>query len=443
MSEQQPLHVLHVKAQNVLGIEVVDVALSEQGVIVSGDNGQGKSSFLNLVAMAFGGAKAEPQVPIREGADEGSLEIVAGSDGKPSLVIERHYKHGPPSETGEPGKLLSKVVVRDADGAPISSPQKRLDALYSTLCFDVGQFIDPPGEKTVDGKAKKQVETLLAACPIDIDLGKAASQRAIAYEKRTNASRDLKTYTAEIGLLKKLDVPERVDLDAKRAEIAAERAAAEEARRLGDQIARQDAELAKLAETYKRLKADREAVAARAAALPPAKDVSALEAAISAGERQNEERIRIEAGNKQYDATLTKLGAAKKAVDDLTATIEALDAAKLAALGRASFPVPGMGVDETLGVTLEQDGKKVPFAQLNRAKQVEIAVLVLAKLNPTLKVALVRDGNSLDGATLAALWRACRVLNVQPVIERVAQDQAGALVFKRGKIEGVVPERAS
>jgi len=434
---EQPLHVLHVKAQNVLGIEVVDVALSEEGVVVSGDNGQGKSSFLNLVAMAFGGAKAEPQVPIREGADEGSLEIVAGSDGKASLVIERHYKHG------EEGKLLSKVVVRDAEGAPLSSPQKRLDALYSTLCFDVGQFIDPPGERTVEGKAKKQVETLLAACPIDIDLGKAASQRAIAYEKRTNASRDLKTLTAEIGLLKKLDVPERVDLDAKRAEIAAERKAAEDARRLGDQIARQDAELARMAEAYKTLKADRAAVAAKLETLPPAKDVSALEAAVSAGERQNEERIRVEAGNKQYDATLTKLGAAKKSVDDLTATIEALDAAKLAALGRAAFPVPGMGVDETLGVTLEQDGQRVPFAQLNRAKQVEIAVLVLAKLNPTLKVALVRDGNSLDGATLAALWRACRVLGVQPVIERVAQDQAGALVFERGKIKGVVPERAS
>ena len=75
---------------------------------------------------------------------------------------------------------------------------------------------------------------------------------------------------------------------------------------------------------------------------------------------------------------------------------------------------------------------------MNTARRIEIAFRVLAKLNPTLRVAVIRDGNAFDNKTLAMIARTARVMEVQLFIERVAADQPGAVVFEDGAVKRVV-----
>jgi recombinational DNA repair ATPase RecF len=81
-------------------------------ILIGGKNAQGKSSILDALTAAFGGKKAEPQDPIRHGAD--AAEIRVELDGG-ELSIRRVIN-------GE-GSLLE---VRDRMGA-IKSPQAILD----------------------------------------------------------------------------------------------------------------------------------------------------------------------------------------------------------------------------------------------------------------------------------------------------------------------------
>ena len=441
MSEQQAkepeaFYLMELHGENVKNLKCVTVQMGRDGIVVAGDNDNGKSNFLNLLDMLFLGAKGDGLMPIRNGCFRGEARgKVMTPDGELAFTITKEY------ETGK----APRFTVTDASGGAVKKPQEFLKTLYDALTFDVAEFLDPPGEKTPDGKNKKRVEILLRACPVSIDLDKAAADRKRLYDERTAVNRDLTNATSEAGLLQKKDVPERVDLDAKRAEIAAERAAAEEARRLGAAIERHDAELAALAAKYKALKADREAVAAKLAALPPAKDVSALEAAVSAGERQNEERIRIETANAQYDRALKKIGEAKRRADELTEKIEAIDKAKVEALAAAKFPFPGMVIDEALGIMVPGDGGLVPYDQRNKATRVRIAVAILARLAPKLRAAKV-DGTVFDLPTLHAFLDACREEQIQPLVEVIRTDIPASVVFEKGDVARTVPaapERAS
>lgn len=435
MSDAEPLHVLALQARNFMGLHVLELDVDDEGMIAAGDNGAGKSSALAILAAAFGGSKAEPAVPIHAGTFSAEIAVVVGRDGRPAYRVEKTW------ETGKPARLTVYKVAADGAMDKQTSPQKILDGLLDLVTFDVGAFIQPPGAKTPEAAAKEQTATLLRACPLDVDLDALAVQRKRLYDERTLVKRDLDTAGAELRTKAKAAVPERVDLDEKRATIAAARTKAEARRRVAREVAAIDEAIVELKARYKKLTENRAALVAEDAALGDIADVSALEAEVTAGERTNEERIRVGEGNAQYEKLMARLGEKKRRADALTEEIEALDKKKLDALARAAFPVPGLGIDEVLGVTYAPgDGSILPYAQVNLAKKVEIAFQVLAKLNPTLRVALIRDGNDLDRKTLAALRRTAAVLRVQIFVERVALDVPGSVIFENGRVVGHVAQ---
>ena len=422
------LHVLQLTARNFLGLEALELEVADDGLVVCGDNGAGKTSTLRIFDACIGGSKAVPAMPIHAGAFAGEIGTVLGLDGKIAYRIEKHFEQGK-----EP-----RLVLTDAEGAPVRKPQEVLSGLFNLLTFDVGAFMQPPGAKTPEAAAKAQMELLLQACPLGVDLDALAEQRKALYDKRTLAKRDVDSVGAELRALgQKRAVPDEVDLAAKRAEVTASRDAATALKEKTDRVTQIDKDMEEIKRKWGTLKAEREKLVAEAAALPAAVDTAALEAAISAGERSNVERAGIAKDNAAYDRLLAKFGEAKKLADGLTASIEKLDAEKMAALAAAQFPVAGLGIDEALGVTLDVDGVRMPYAGLNAAKRAEIAVAVQAALAPRLRVARV-DGNLFDRKTLAAVWAAAKARGLQLLVERIAQDVPGSVVIEAGAVAGHV-----
>lgn len=425
MSATETLHVLQLSAQDFMGLRAVEVRLTPEGALFTGENGSGKTSALSILEAAFCGKAGEPKAPIRDGTYHAEIGVVVGVDGAPRFKVTKEWDND-----GKPGKL----IVTGVDGARFASPQKMLDELYNTLTFDLGAFLSPKGAQTPDATIKKQVEMLLAACPLDINLDMHAAERKKLYDSRTALKRDVDTYAVKLRTTTRQDVPERVAVDALRASLRDASAAAATLRADRDRVTGIDKELETLRKRFEELRTERAQIVERVTKTPVL-DVGALETQLAAAERQNEEAIRAATANQQYDALMKDLGDARKKVETLTAGIEALDKQKVEALARAKFPVEGMGLDETLGITLTEDGRTVPFLQVNTARRIDIAFRILARLNGSLKIARIADGNDLDHKTLALIARTARVLERQLFVERIAADASlPVLEFSEGSV---------
>jgi DNA repair ATPase RecN len=97
---------------------------------------------------------------------------------------------------------------------------------------------------------------------------------------------------------------------------------------------------------------------------------------------------------------------------------------KQLALGKAEFPVAGLGLSDN-GVTFNN----LPFAQAGTAEQVRVSVAIGIALNPTLKVLLIRKGNLLDKTSLAAVAAQAEEAGMQVWMEFVSEDGNGMAVM--------------
>jgi hypothetical protein len=99
----------------------------------------------------------------------------------------------------------------------------------------------------------------------------------------------------------------------------------------------------------------------------------------------------------------------------LTATINGCDVEKDEYLRSAKLPVDGLGVSDQ-GVTWQG----LPFDQASTAIRTRVSVAIGAALAPRLRIALVRNGNDLDGHSLALLAESAKAHGLQVWVERIA-----------------------
>lgn len=165
------LRVIAISAHNYKRLVVAELEPKGLSVIVGGRNAQGKSSLLDAIADAIGGAKrgAGTELALRVGSVKGSVRVDLGE-----IVVTR---------TWTPGN--DKLVVESPPGSPIKSPQAVLDKLLGDLSFDPLAFarMDP----------KRQAETLRKLA--GLDTRSIEERRAAAYGQRTTVNGQLKTAT--------------------------------------------------------------------------------------------------------------------------------------------------------------------------------------------------------------------------------------------------------
>ena len=73
-----PLHIVGLEVSNVKRISAVSIHPDGSLIIIGGKNAQGKSSTLDAIEMALGGAGAIPPDPIRHGARKGRVVVDLG-----------------------------------------------------------------------------------------------------------------------------------------------------------------------------------------------------------------------------------------------------------------------------------------------------------------------------------------------------------------------------
>lgn len=417
------MKILKLHAENVKRLKAVEIVPDADGnlVLISGRNNQGKSSVLDSIVWALGGTREVPQRPIRDGQDRAEISLDLG-DYEPRIRVTRTWTSND----------KSYLRVESAEGAKFASPQKMLDELIGRLSFDPLEF------SRLGEKERQRVLRSVAEIPIDLD--ELDRLRAAAYEARRELGRDLKQ--AEGALAATPEAPEGTPSEeVSAADVAQELADAKahnqgiessanrvtslgrECREIELEITRLQSQLDEQKAKLREKAAERDELASR-----PVDPIS---------EADIRYRLQTIEDTNANVRTARARQRAKAAVDeararheDADAQVKRLDQQRADALGLASFPVPGLGLDEG-DVTFEG----LPFGQLSSSAQLRISLGIAMALNPKLQVIRITDGSLLDSESMAVIQEMVADKGFQVWIEVVDESGQVGVVIEDGQVK--------
>lgn len=375
-------------------------------VIVAGKNGQGKSSVLDSIAAALGGAnsKTTPK-PIRDGEDR--AEIVLETE---ELTVTRVF-----TPSG------SRLTLTSKDGAKYPKAQAKLDELVGKLS------LDPLAFTLLDDK--KQLQQLLDLVELPFNPEQLEAERKQVFEERTAVNRRAKEFESALAQFGELPA----DLPTTEVSVAEllgeyrnlESAQQERARYLTDL----NESRYKVEELERQLAAARKHLADVTEAIGNmpdyTADLEALRGKIDGAEETNRlVRKAKERGSLEFQYDATKDQAAK-----LTAKLEQIAKTKADGLAAAKFPVDGLGFTED-GVTYQGQ----PFKQASSAEQIRVSMAMAIALNPALRVIRIADGSLLDADSLALVEKTAREHDMQVWLEVVGDDIENAYTIIDGEV---------
>lgn len=414
------MKVIGLHAENVKRLKAVELKIDTQGgglVIVSGRNGQGKSSLLDSIAYALGGKRLIPDEPIRKGAKSATVEVTLGGE---------DVEHGPWTVKRRFTKGGTSIRIENAAGHEFSSPQALLDTFLGDFSFDPLEFLDL--------KPREQREALLRTVDLGIDLEAIADEHGVLHGLRRDANRDVKHLEgalAEVGEIPE-DTPEEemsvADLAGKLEEaqennrrIATLRDSQKRDRAEADRLSKQIDELHVRLEKVTRSAAESAGLLETSQSVDEAAIKAALEAVdgINADVRQKRERERIQA----------ELGEARKAGKGADRKMAALLEKRDAALEAAEFPVESLSVDDE---TVTYGG--IALAEAAQSERLKVSVGIAMALNPRLRIVRITDGSLLDTRSMEDLEVLAREHDFDIWIERVSDGQKVGVVIEDGQV---------
>lgn len=374
-------------------------------VILAGKNGQGKSSVLDSIAAALGGAnsKTTPK-PIRDGEDR--AEIVLETE---ELTVTRVF-----TPSG------SRLTLTSKDGAKYPKAQAKLDELVGKLSMD------PLAFTLLDDK--KQLAQLLDLVDLPFDPEALEAERKQVFDERTAVNRRVKEFESALAQFGELPA----DLPSAEVSVSGLLSEYHEARNKNEVLQRSQQFVESLQAQIEQLeeqlaKAKNDLSEALASVDPNAKpiDLTAIQAQIDGAEETN----RLVRKAQERGALQFQHEAAKGQATSLTTKLDQIAKTKADGLAAAKFPVDGLGFTEE-GVTYQGQ----PFKQASSAEQIRVSMAMAIALNPTLRVIRIQDGSLLDADSLALVEETAREHDMQVWMEVVGDDIENAYTIVDGEV---------
>lgn len=434
------MKIIQMHVNNIKRIKAVDVNPKGNTVIIGGKNANGKSSTLDAIVMALGGAKHTPEKPVRDGEETAEIRIDLGD-----YIVTKHWTN----------PTTPYLKLEGKDGAKIGNAQTVLDRLVGDLSFDPLEYTLMPPDK--------RLQILRRLSGVDFDALDAAYREA--YESRTEANKE---YSRVIAHLKTFDdVPDSIPDSMPIEEIRAERdkaAAHNESINpvkaiLGDLKNRQFKQAQSVAHIQSAITARKHSIREAEIKIEnirneikdlASKEVLELKALDETIATVTHEQARVKshvaidlkAFDAQIDEYHSRLKIVERAIqkhavktnaDSWAMTKDAKDELvkeaverRAKAIADAPLPIKGLSITET-GKDVLYEG--IPFGQLAKSEQIRVSFAMAVATNPKLRVALIRDGSLLDKEGLEAIKSLAEHHDYQVWIERVMDGPESGVVY--------------
>jgi DNA repair exonuclease SbcCD ATPase subunit len=393
--------IISLRAENIKKLKAIRIEPTGGPIVtIAGKNGQGKSSVLDSIEYAMAGKSALCVCPVRNGEKE-AIVVCEVDD----LVVTRTIR-----TDGN-----NKLVVNVKKGGPCRSPQKVLDGLVGKLSFDPQEFTQmEPAKQLI---ALKELAGL--------DFTKQDDQRARLYGDRTEVNREIKRLQAQVGDEDYRDTPdEPVSVEKLAADLNKINHRNSEQERTERDHAAAMSTVEVLTGQLEQARQDLKELAAKLETHVVADPAPLIRQMKEAHETNTRVVHKQEARKKQAE-----LGTQQITAKNLTAEIDMFDEMKRKKIERASFPVEGLGLDDT---TVTYRG--IPLDQVSTSERIRISVAIGLAMNPKLRVLLVRNGNDLDADNLEMVRKMAEEADAQVWIERIEGAGESVVVIEDGEV---------
>lgn len=419
----KPQSIIELVVSNIKGIKAAEWRPKKGEInVVSGRNGQGKTSMLIALGMLFVPKKHWPKDPIRHGEEHGFIKLQT-EDYKVELVVSRD----------KPSKLTVWKMI-DGEFEKRTRPRTVLDSFCNGMAFSVTAF---------NGEADVLME--LAGVTFD-DLDE---KHVVAYNKRTRANTNCKA--AEIileGMPYYEDAPTEevsvTDLMAELDRITRHNsdinfALSNEDELFGriDNFKKSIADYEKqMSHLEKDLLHEREMLSKTEEKYVLAKkrvvEIGDFEsdaeprAAIASASEVND-KVRA---NKDRVAQNIRVAELQKAAEEKDDAVKAIAASREERIRTSDMPLPKLGFDGDGRVTYGG----VVFDDLSTSERIRVQLNIGAALNPKFRVITIEHGNDLDEDAKTQIAEFAAEHDVMVLAEMVG-DLEGALVIEAGEVK--------
>lgn len=412
------MRILNLRAENIKKLTAIDITPKDDVVMITGQNGAGKSSVLDCITMALKGGREIPEEPIKKGEDKGKIKLDLGD-----FVVFRSFSHG-----------NTNLQIKNKEGNIQSSPQKLLDKIVGNISFDPLDFMN--------NDKKKQREIFLNL--IGVDTTSLDKEEKELREERLLVGRQKDQLVArykEMPVWKDVKGEEEISIlsiskqlqDAIKANNDIDKFIEDNEKIKSDamtdveRIKELEKELADLRLKVNNAKivyqSNKEKIATMVKIdTTPIEDSMATLETTNSHIRDNKEKARVKL---EADAAVDNYEGLTKRIDETISKRKKL-------LEKAPIPVPGLSFDD--GELLYND---IPLDQASDGEKLMISLSISMALNPTLKVLRIKDGSLLDTKNRAIISKQVKDKGYQLWYESVGSDSQVGIVIEEGNIISV------
>ncbi len=422
------MKIITLKAQNIKNLKAVEITPDGNVVRLTGKNGAGKSAVLDTIFTALTGKRLED--PIRRGEERAEAVIDMGD-----FRVRKIW-----TSKGE------RVEVFTADGDQKKSPQTFLDEIIGRLSFDPLAFksMKPTDQRDL-------LKTLVGLDFADID-----AEKQEVYDERTVLNSKIKAALAQLKIIEPPDIktPDdeltfKVELEKlnqlrekrtaylkafqnKEDRIEYQRELEEKMERLRDEIKAMQNQLQDMEENAVVLKAGINQIV-----LPPEVTEAQIQGAELALQDIETKNTAIRAA-KRYRACVKDGEKLKKESDALSERLERLEQDKATRIANAKFPIEGLSMSDD---DVIYNG--IPFSRLSTGQQIRVSTAIAMKLNPTVRVILIREGSLLDSEGEKEIIEMAKEHDFQIWFEKVDETSSVGFYLEDGTIKSEEEHAAS
>lgn len=411
--QQETIKINSLELENVKRVKAVKLEPTASGLtVVGGKNNQGKTSVLDAIAWALGGAKYKPSQAQREGSlVEPQLHIELSN----GIVVERLGKNG-------------SLKVIDPSGQ--KGNQSLLDSFISQFALDLPKFME------ADKNTKAKI--LLQIIGVGDQLSVFDKQESELYNRRTEIGRiadQKKKYADE--MVQWDGVPEEIvsaaELIQQQQEILARNGRNQELRNQVNNLEAQKTLLEqRIEEAQKTLNAMHEQFAELMEKLSIA-NTNAKDLQDESTAELEESIANIDSTNAKVRDNLNKQRAQEEADEykrqygDLTTQIEDIRKARMELLNGVEMPLDELSV---------QDGELIYKGQkwdnMSSSDQLKVATAIVRKTNPQCGFVLLDKLEQMDIDTMNEFGKWLQDNNLQAIATRVSTGDECSIFIEDG-----------